>query len=100
MVANCNMNVPVFIKIDLFHSHRHENVLQGRDRPSLLYGLLLHRRMGYRTQHPTAGCPVPWLPPPADRALPNHQLHERVLHVQEHVGHSFAALQVSYIGAI
>lgn len=71
--------------------------MQGRSWPALLRWLLLHRRVGHRPQHLIAGRPISGVPPATHCTLPHHQLHERVLHLQEHTRHCSAALQVSQL---
>jgi hypothetical protein len=71
-------------------------VLQGRCQPSLLYGLLFHWRLGYRVEHLTAGRSVLGVPSAAHSALPHHQLHERVFHLQEYSSHHVATIQVTW----
>ena len=70
-------------------------MLQGRCQPSLLCGLLFHRRVGYRAEHFTAGRSVLGVPSATHSALPHHQLHERVFHLQEYARHHAATVQVT-----
>jgi len=71
-------------------------VLQGRCQPSLLCGLLFHWRVGYRAEHFTAGRSVLGVPSAAHSALPHHQLHERLFHLQEYARHHAATVQVTW----
>ena len=52
--------------------------------------LLLDRRLGYSDQHHSPGRPLFCLQTPPHHLLRADQLHEHLLHLQEHTGHHIA----------